>query len=428
MITFNNLKKISAVIIMLLLVSGCKNKTPTIKELNQEKKITNSYIETISTSAVPFITLSNDYDNIIMSEDEISLYNEEIRKKTDMMYDIKNIKFVSKDDIFNYITSYKIPSLPKYSDGAEITNSTIDFILDNRNLSNIEQSQKIQWGIIVKRANLRSFPTDCHFYNNRNDSNFDNIQETELHVNTPLIIIHESKDRLWDFVITETYVGWVKKENIALANENDINFFINNSSFGIITAEKIVVDDVLLDMSVKLPFITTVEEGYRLVLPIKLENSFVGKKIITIGRDSAHIGYLPYTKKNVIIQAFKYEGVGYSWSGMNEGVDCSSYVSNVYGTFGFKFPRNTSSQNKSVGKVISLAGKSNQEKLKIIENNNPALLYENGHVMIYIGKKDGKNYIIHSNAATMNVAVTVLDNSEYLKDINRLVLLTENYC
>lgn len=413
------LKKITLIITILLLVTGCgKNMTDDpVKEM----EIDDSYIETVPKNAKAFSNLLESND-VLLTLQDIELYNEDIRKRADMMYDIwKNF---SKKEILEYINSYKMPSLPKYDGNFAITEYDVNTILDNRNLDNVKDRETCSMGLVVKRANLKSFPTDKHFFNNRKDDNFDNVQETELLVNTPVQIVHESKDKLWYFVITETYTGWVKKEDIAFATKDDIDFFINNKSFAIITEKEVNIDSIILDMSVKLPFIATSEEGYVLVVPTKKDDDFVDRSTIVVNRSLAHIGYLPYTKRNILIQAFKYEGTGYSWSGMDKGVDCSSYVSNVYRTFGFKFPRNTSSQNKSIGKIISLAGKTDQEKLEIIAGYEPALLYQDGHVMIYLGKKDETHYIIHANAMTMKVSVTALSSeTNYLHAINKINLM-----
>ena len=170
-------------------------------------------------------------------------------------------------------------------------------------------------------------------------------------------------------------------------------------------------------MSVKIPLVNN-----KYIIPIKNENGYVGKKEVTIGKDKININYLSYTKNNVITQARKYLGVSYSWGGYNQNVDCSSFIANIYRTFGFQFPRNTSSQNKSVGKVISFSSKTNSEKLKLIENTEPSLLYQNGHVMLYIGKKNNKHYIIHASGEG-SVKESILEDSSYLKNINKLVLV-----
>ena len=346
---------------------------------NNTTQINDEYIETIPENAEKFINLLEQND-IILDKEEIKKYNEEIKKKADNMYDLTKIISLSKEEI--------------------------------------------QKGIIVKRANLRSLPTDIDSNNQKNIEDFDNIQETELCVNTPVLIIHTSTDNEWNFVISPIYAGWVRKENIALATNEDYETFINNNKFGIVTEPNIEIEGTLLDMGVKLPYINVTEEGYQFLLPKKNENGYIEAKTITLDRSKAHIDYLDYTNKNVYIQAIKYEDINYSWGGKNKGVDCSSYILNIYKCFGFEFPRNTSSQNKSVGKIINLENKNINEKFEIISNNFPCLLYQNGHVMLYLGKIDNEYYIIHASGEKMKVVIEKLtSSSSHIKLINIVVII-----
>ena len=317
------------------------------------------------------------------------------------------------------MTSYNLPKLPKYDGDIEYNSSNIDNILNNRNLDNIDLN--IEKGIVIKRTNLRSFPTNISFYDKKNVKNFDRLQETELLVNTPVLIIHHSLDNLWYFVISPTYFGWVFQSDIAYSRDADYKYFINSNSFGIITKPSLNVNDTILDMSVKLPLVKINKDSLVLMLPIKGNDGYVERKEITINNADVSLGYLPYTKENVYKIANAYINTPYSWGGKDIGVDCSSFISNLYRTFGFIFPRNTSSQNSSVGSVTNLGSISDTEKLNIIDCTNPSLLYMNGHVMLYVGMKNNKHYIIHSSGSDGKVAKSVLDNSTYLKKINKLV-------
>ena len=409
------MKKIILIIFILSSI-GCTKKEEVVME-----EYDSSYIETIPPKAEDYI--NNLLDNkTILSLEEIDKYNKEIESKTKYLYDL-NIKTLSKEKIINYINMYTIPTLPKYNDEKEITEEEIESILENRNIDKVPKEVILKKGLVIRRTNLRSFPTEISFYDRINSNNFDRIQETEVTVNTPVLVIHSSKDNKYYLVITKTYVGWVKEEDIVLVNEKDYNYFVKFENFAIITDAHIKVSDTILDMGVKLPYNRTRKNGYELVLPIKDKDGNLLKKRITIPKDKAHIGYLSYTNRNLYIEAFKYEDTPYSWGGKDIGVDCSSFVLNVYKTFGFVFPRNTSSQNNSVGKIISLENKTKDEKLKIIEKYPGNLLYEDGHVLIYLGMKNNKHYVINASGSILKVVEEELDTSYHLDKIKKLVLV-----
>ncbi len=423
----DNLKKILLICLVCILGIGIilslikNNENKTLENSFKESVFDESYIEKIPENAK--IYLKNfPNDEILKTKDEIKVLNQEIYEKSGSMFNLKNINKITKDEINNYITNYKLPTLPKYNKDKIVTSEEKEFILNNRNLEEIKDIENPIHGVIVKRANLRSFPTDINFFDIEGVYNFDSIQETELVINTEVIILNESKDKKWYFVLTYNYAGWVLKENIALMSDDDRTFFIEPDDFVVITDASVEINNKILDMGSKLPFNKTKEDGYEVFIPVKGKDDYVEKEKITIPRDKGHIGYLDYTKRNVIIEAFKYENVPYSWGGLDKNVDCSSYVLNIYRTFGFNFPRNTKEQNKSIGTIISLSDKSKEEKLEIIKDKAPALLYQKGHVMLYLGNVDGKDYIIHASGEIKNMKVLVseLNNSSYLDKIYQI--------
>ena len=63
-------------------------------------------------------------------------------------------------------------------------------------------------------------------------------------------------------------------------------------------------------------------------------------------------GYLPYTPRTVIFQAFKLLHSPYGWGDMYGEQDCSRFIQLVFSTVGIQFPRNSLQQAK-VGRLIA---------------------------------------------------------------------------
>ena len=223
------------VIIIVLVITTINKDTNKTKvkndNLNKEKETIeeDSYIEVIPDNAKIYI---EDLDNeVLKSPLEISNLNEIIFNKSESMYNLDAITSISRNEILKLIDTYNLPSLPKYNKDKEITTNDTKVILDNRNLDEVKDLESIPDGVIIKRANLRSFPSSINFFESPNLENFDMLQETELLVNTRVLILHESKDSKWYFVISPTYVGWVLKENIALLNDEAREFFLKPEKF-----------------------------------------------------------------------------------------------------------------------------------------------------------------------------------------------------
>ncbi len=362
-------------------------------------------------------------DDLIMTTDEIATYNSEIASKTTALYDVLNMTTISKKQIEDYINSYETPSLPKYNGNRKVTSQEVTEMLENRNLSAVEEKDTIVRGLIVQRSNLRSFPTNVHFYDSPSSKHLDRLQETELFVNTPVIVLHTSKDAEWYFVLSPIYYGWVESKTVALATKEDWDFFLNDDKFVVVTEKNIDLKGNTLDMSVKLPYISVDKDFYQVSVPSRDTDGKVIRENIQLKHNQVYRGYVPYTRRNLYIQALKYKDVPYQWGGYTGGVDCSSFVLTVFRTFGFQFPRNTSTQNSSVGQIIDVSDKSTSDKMQLIAKYPGSLLYQSGHVMLYLGEYEEKHYIIHANGSTINVAITPLDGSSYLNKINKIVLI-----
>ncbi len=248
-------------IIIFVIVSAYNMTMKQTKSTSPIDDVTSNKTETKKEITAQDFINRND-QKILMSLKNIQKYNDYLLKYDKSMNDLKEKPTI--DDITKLITKYQIPSLPQYNNQEKITTSDIEKILDNRNLEHLKSESKM--GIIIKRANLKSFPTTLHFYDKKGMNNFDNLQESELQINTPVLIVHTSKDERWYYVITPNYTGWVLKEAVALTKDD---YFINPANFVIITAPSIKVNGVLLDMGVRLPLIEKKDEQYVVALPIK---------------------------------------------------------------------------------------------------------------------------------------------------------------
>jgi cell wall-associated NlpC family hydrolase len=134
-------------------------------------------------------------------------------------------------------------------------------------------------------------------------------------------------------------------------------------------------------------------------LPVRSENGELGFRTALIARSQdISLGYLPFTRRNIIQQAFKFLGERYGWGHSYNARDCTGLVSEVYRTVGIFLPRNSSQQgNSPIGENIRFApDDSAEEKLKTLTSADVGdLLYSTGHVMLYLGTMDGQPYVIH---------------------------------
>lgn len=326
----------------------------------------------------------------------------------------------SKDEVISLINNVsKIPNADRYKEGVKLTEEYYNDLNENMNLENIESEVNIKYGIVTKRSKLKIFPTRDRIYNVPNTYELDRFMESAVYIGEPCIIYADSKDKEWYFCKTYNSQGWVEASDVAIGEKSEVEDFSKAKDFIVVTGRKILLgynpfieslSEESIDMGVKLPI--EKEWGFEdTVYDMHTEGNYVVKYptrdvrgrlkftniLIPYGED-VNEGYLKCTRKNVLKQAFKFQGERYGWGGEFEGRDCSSMIVDIFRVFGINFPRNTGEQlNKSLGKTIYFDENiSINKKLSIIDGLKPgSLIYLNGHVAMIVGKYKGRIYIIH---------------------------------
>tara|TARA_R110002096_G_scaffold119123_5_gene258070 strand:- start:3154 stop:3708 length:555 start_codon:yes stop_codon:yes gene_type:complete len=136
------------------------------------------------------------------------------------------------------------------------------------------------------------------------------------------------------------------------------------------------------------------------MLPVCGDSGELQFRSALIGRNQdVRVGYMPFTRRNILHQSFKFLGERYGWGHSYNARDCSGLVMEVYKTFGILLPRNSLQQrNSPIGRNLNFsADDSDAKKLELLDRCDVGdLLYSPGHVMLYLGKVDGEPYVIHS--------------------------------
>ena len=179
-------------IILLLLLSLWKEK-PFVNNISLE-------------SSLPKTLLSNLNPELILNPAEIENYNKQIKTKTPAIYDLNIVDFNS-EKLLTYLNTYQMPKIKQYNGAKLLTDKEKAQILANRNLEAIIKPS-LQKALALNHTNLRSFPTSLSSSDKPNSA-FDNFQQTEISLNTPLLVLHESKDKEYYFVLSPIYYGWV---------------------------------------------------------------------------------------------------------------------------------------------------------------------------------------------------------------------------
>lgn len=345
-------------------------------------------------------------DKIIMSSSEIAEYNKNIAKNCPTVFDMTSPpERMSGNEVREMIHRYSMPQGEKYDrHGNHIKDEKRRDIDKNRNLEAIGDTVEVKYGIITKRCDLKGFPTELGFYN-QNDTYYSSIQETELIVGFPVLILHESADGEFVFVRSYYYAGWIPSSCAAEWDFAGYMEYASPEKFITITEPELNVNDVTLSMGCVLPYVSEDETYYYALLPA---DDGVREKV-SINKSDACYGYMEYTMRNYYRQAFSFLGTMYGWGGSDGGVDCSGFVCAVFRSFGIYLPRNTGEQSKYNGESINLSGLNASSAASVLsDTDTPASVHRKGHVMLYLGEDGGSHYIIHAPQGGERVCVTKL--------------------
>lgn len=290
----------------------------------------------------------------------------------------------------------------------------------NLNLDDLSDSDRVRFGLTLRRADLRKWPTTDAVFKTHATFDLDRFQESGLFPADAVAVLHESADREWYFVQSYNYAAWVRKELIVIGDRESIMQYRGADNFLIVSGGKVstnfnpnhsAISELQLDMGVRLPLLDaeaierdvdgqSPRSSYAVSLPVRDDRDGLRFRTALIARNQdVRVGHMPFTRKNVLHQSFKFLGERYGWGHAYNARDCSGFVMEVYKTFGILLPRNSLQQSTSpVGRNIVISASAGaEEKLQLLAGCDVGdLLYSPGHVMVYLGNVDGDPYVIHS--------------------------------
>lgn len=391
--------------------------------------------------------LQGNTDVVLSDSAKIKSLNEKIVQTPGCkMFDLKNLETTLDGITFSEALKTEVEGVLKdyqasgyYTEnGAPITDEFITQVAENCENPDAAEEQSVLYGIVTNRTTINVWPYDAGVYDDMADLDFDYRYDSSIGVNEPVIIRSVSRDKQWYRVVSDILPGWVKASDVAVCKNR--NEWLSAWDFPeedslIVCGDKIITEESndspelskrtlymgtrleLVDEN-KIPSLVenrSVYSNHVVYMPVRKDDGSYEKKVALISESNdVSIGYLPLTTENIIDTAFKFLGNCYGWGGMLSSVDCSSYVLSVYKCFGLNVARNTSWQMEMPVKKFTFDPvtasddeeviKENEEAKKAVLDTLPAgsTLFFSGHEMIYLGKVDGKYYVISSVSSIMN--------------------------
>jgi len=441
------MKKNLLLILPLLLLVSCQETsehTPVLKNTKERQPIIivnkNRHLK------IPefWIDQLKEPDKIIMDAKAIQSFNEHTA------YTQHKLTFF-KDIASNYGSEWVKESIQKsrislsktaryFEDGNPIKKQFFEEMQTYSNLNTLPpQSVPTRYALTVNYTNQRIVPTDLALLKKKNQIYFDRNQNSALDIATPIAILHTTADGLWHYGIAPTSSGWIKDSDIAFGDKKSIEGYLSSPNFVVTTAAKtalLIAGEYhdYLRMGVRLPVVMTIDEMSMVLIPTRDEEGDLVIANGTLKTADTHKGYLPYTAKNILLQAFKFLNAPYGWGGMYGEQDCSKFIQEVYATTGIKLPRNSLSQSEVGNNKTELMNVPTEQKKEMFSKfeGGKTILHLPGHIVLYLGEYKGEPYIIHTvwgsskrHFALGRTAVTALSFNDYIQQVDRATVIQQ---
>jgi cell wall-associated NlpC family hydrolase len=363
-------------------------------------------------------------ERILLDERRIAAVNTKLIQIDSSMNDLERVPAIlSRSQVSKWIEAISArPRTVLFGESGELAQHAIDELIEAANLDAVAEQQPARYGLVVRRADLRAFPTRMRAFRTPEEVDIDRFQESAVFPGTPVVIVHTSKDGEWLFVVTPRYRAWIERDLVAEGTAAQVFEYTRKAPHLVVTGSTVRtvftpedprVSELQLDMGVRLPLLTEWPDdqpvngqhpsmGHVVELPVRSESGalqFTAALLPRAADVSTH--YLPFTEANLVRQSFKFLGERYGWGHSYNARDCSGFVSEVYRSFGLQLPRNTRDQAVSTAfERIALSPTDPlEQRLELLRSLRVGdLVFVPGHVMMVIGHERGVPYVIHDTA------------------------------
>lgn len=350
-------------------------------------------------------------DQLIRDESQIIKLNQTIQAELELTKDLLQWPGVySAETLRNGLQSTLDKLITQklvYLDGSRIDKSFWGAMNNELNLENLTGEIPRQYAMVVQYADQRFLPTEDGLYAKAFDVDFDELQNSALDVGTPVVVLHTSQSGQWAYVESALSTGWIKRDHLTFLSDDDMKKMAVMPEVVVISNKADLYWDQQMTqyytfarMGARFSFARNEGDRVVVLVPREKEDGQIELKEAFILKEQIYQGFLPYTPRHILTQAFKMLNEPYGWGGMYGAQDCSRFLQQVFSTVGIDLPRDSKNQIQ-VGELIASwnADALDFQKLDVLQNKasgGVTVLGMRGHIMLYLGYVDNRSYAIHS--------------------------------
>jgi hypothetical protein len=316
-------------------------------------------------------------DEVVLSVDAIQKMNSDYRKFISSPDPLKNVPSDIMPDL-NYWWPGRVSVVPdlrvlssgavadtvkdrikaeiKYMRGKEFGNylavrysaAQLDKIEKEMALDRVKDI-KVRDGIAVRYTRIRNAPTffpEQQGITENGKTRWDQWNVAILKIAKPVMVLHPSLTGEYVFVLCGEGYGWVRSEDIAFGDKKEIDSYVNSPNFLVCTGDRIQFysDETCtyasgwMGMGDRIPMISKANTRAIKVPARDARGKFTTQPAFLPKNADVSVGWLPFTRKNVVVTAFKLLDNTYDWSGSYFGRQHETTYRDIFSVFGFELP------------------------------------------------------------------------------------------
>ena len=372
-----------------------------------------------------WVRLQPNPERVILTPAAIANQNRAMLDRDSSLYDLERLPAVlTREQVRRWVAGLsQTPGRQLYDErGDSVSAAQVTALVEAAQIDAIPAEQPLRFGLVTERANLRTFPTRLRVFSSRGNTDIDRWQETAVFPGTAVVIVHESRDQQWWFVVSQHYAAWVEQVHVAEGSRDQVLGYGRKTSYLIVTGatartvftpERPAVSELRLEMGVRVPVLADWPPNRHVngqhpytssVIQLPVRTATGGLELVpALLPRTADVAsdYLPLTPAGLLRQSFKFLGERYGWGHGYNGRDCSGFVSEVYRSFGVDLPRNTGDQavSPALNRIAFTDADDRERRLAVLQQAQVGdLVFIPGHEMMVIGHYRGVPYVIHDTA------------------------------
>jgi len=263
--------------------------------------------------------------------------------------------------------------------------------------------------IAVVNTSMRAVPTNQPAFQDFSKAGegypFDYMQHSLVLAGTPLYATHISADRAWILVESRFAFGWVPVTDIGWVDNVFMTMF-RTGTYAAITRDDVPITDTNGNyrFTGHVGTLLPVMEGdfnngnLPVIIPARTVRGDAVPQVSFLPKAFIEQAPVPATPTNFTRVIDAMLGRQYGWGGMYEDRDCSAALMDLMVPFGIYLPRNSKEQIE-FGTMAIMEGMSREQKKHFMNKTATpflTLVGKPGHIMLYIGQKNGEPVIFHS--------------------------------